>query len=303
MPSVGVVTVTYNSADVLAPFLATMAAQRDVRLTLVVIDNASRDGSADLVEAARATGLDVRLVRNERNEGLARANNDGIAACLDLGVDWVVLMNNDTRSDDPRLFARMCAEATEIGALAASPAIVMTDPAGGSWFDGAVIHGWRGHQVKHHEMGAPLSLADRAPFTTDHLPACCLLLRPEVFERVGTIDEAFFVYGEDVDFSLRMQDAGIDRWVLGTARGTLVHEHSAVTGGFLSNFTTHWLTRNWVLVHRKRATGLRRLVGLGYVQVWMLARLLARREQVSHYLRRQRGFRAGLRVPLERRTP
>lgn len=296
-PRLGIVTVSYNSAHVLPAFLATIAAQRDVVLTLVVVDNASSDDSVALVERAREDGLDVHLVRHERNHGLARANNVGIAACLERGVDWIALMNNDTASTDVRLLARLCAEASARGALAASPVIAMTDPPDAVWFAGAEIRRWRGHQVKHRAMGRPLASVPGEAHRTEHLPACCLLLRPEAVERVGAVDEEFFVYGEDVDYSLRLADAGVDRWVLSAASGVLVHEHSSVTGGFLSDFTCHWLTRNWVLVHRKRTSGPRLVVGLAYVQLWILARLLARRERLSHFLLRQRGFRAGLRAP------
>src|SRR5579883_1618859 len=91
---IGVVTVTYNSAVVLPDFIASVARQADVDFKVYVIDNASQDGSADIV----AGNSDERyaLIRNDANRGVAAANNQGIQCALKDGCSYVLLLNNDT---------------------------------------------------------------------------------------------------------------------------------------------------------------------------------------------------------------
>lgn len=296
MPTIGVVTVTYNSGTVIAEFLDTMARQDGVELHVLVIDNASTDSTLERIEMSRRSGLDLTVISNSFNRGLAAANNQGIRWCQERGLQWVVLMNNDVFTQERDLLMHLCDAGDRLGAEVLSPVIAATDPPGSTWFAGAEIKRWRGLQVKHSHMGKPLE-QPAAAFITQHTPACCLLIRSEVFERVGYIDEDFFVYGEDTDFSLRLSIAGVAMWVV--PGPVLHHASSSLTGGFLSDFTVHWLTRNWVLVHRKHSSGVARAVGFIYIQAWMLARVVARREGWRQFRRRQRAFCEGMRVTLE----
>ena len=94
-PRVGVVTVTYNSANVLEDFLDSLSAQQGVEVRLYAVDNDSHDGSVDrLREETRLPHLTV--IANTRNAGVAEGNNQGIVAALDDRCDWVLLLNNDT---------------------------------------------------------------------------------------------------------------------------------------------------------------------------------------------------------------
>jgi GT2 family glycosyltransferase len=77
MPSIAIVTVLYNSATVLPKFLSSLAAQTSRDWTLFAIDNASADGSADIVE--NWTGGNREVIRSADNKGLAAGSNQGIA--------------------------------------------------------------------------------------------------------------------------------------------------------------------------------------------------------------------------------
>ncbi|WAH95908.1 glycosyltransferase family 2 protein [Arthrobacter sp. MMS18-M83] len=110
------------------------------------------------------------------------------------------------------------------------------------------------------------------------------------------MDTDFFVYFDDVDFSIRARAAGFQYWLTGDL--TIIHKASSLTGGFLGSFTLRWLTRNWVLTSRKHLSLFGKLKAFTYMQAWMLARLLVGRDKASHYVKRQKAFFEGMVAPV-----
>ena len=93
MDKIGLVTISYNSADVLPPFLDCVWKQTHENLILYVIDNASTDNTLSILTKTN----DPRLVfiKNETNFGVAKANNQGIIKAIEEGCDQVLIINND----------------------------------------------------------------------------------------------------------------------------------------------------------------------------------------------------------------
>src|SRR5579864_1291935 len=97
MARVGIVTVLYNSDEVLPEFFASLSLQKDVSFRLYVIDNGTTDSGNRLSETlAREHGIDAVCVFNNANVGVAKGNNQGIALALADGCPYVLLANNDT---------------------------------------------------------------------------------------------------------------------------------------------------------------------------------------------------------------
>src|SRR5262245_34756410 len=96
-PVVGIVTVLYNSDDVVAGFFESLAKQHDVSFRLYVIDNSPSSSGLDRCkELARRYGIDAKLIFNNANVGVARGNNQGIQLALQDRCECVLLSNNDT---------------------------------------------------------------------------------------------------------------------------------------------------------------------------------------------------------------
>ena len=98
MDKIGLVTITYNSSDVLKPFLDSVWNQTHKNFMLYVIDNNSFDDTIEVLEES----IDNRLViiKNFQNEGVAKANNQGITAAINEGCDQVLIINNDVEFED-----------------------------------------------------------------------------------------------------------------------------------------------------------------------------------------------------------
>ena len=98
MEKIGIVTITYNSADVLTPFLQCIWRQNHQNFILYVIDNSSTDSTLEILEKEQDSRL--KLIKNESNFGVARANNQGIKKAIEKGCNQILIINNDVEFED-----------------------------------------------------------------------------------------------------------------------------------------------------------------------------------------------------------
>lgn len=220
---VWLVTVLYKCRDCLPAFADSLRAQAGADWRLVAIDNASADGAGALL--AGLGDARIAVLRNRRNLGFARAANQGLRAALAAGADRVVLLNNDTVLP-PGFLSRFLAAWTRLGAEVVTPRIMHLDRPDLGWYAGGhFVTGWV--FLAEHE---PYDPADtRAVRVVEYAPGCCLGLARAVLERVGLLDERFFVYGEDADFCLRLRRDGTPIHYLNDL--VLLHEGAHSLGG------------------------------------------------------------------------
>jgi GT2 family glycosyltransferase len=294
-PLVVAVTVTFNAGDDWEPFLACVTAQRGIDWHLLVIDNFSYDETCDRLRTIADSRITVIL--NDANLGVAAANNQGIAVALERGADHILILNNDTEFADD-LFAGLAGSLDANAADAVSPLIPYYDRPDAVWFGGGRFTRALGILNVHDHDGAPLSAVPAKPFAIDYAPTCCLHVRREVFERIGTMDEEYFVYWDDTDFCWRMHTAGL-RIVLDPGL-RLLHKVSRSTGGNLSDFTIRYAQRNQMMFVRKHFgafwlvyTALASVALGGYF--WMVGRT-----NLRMFGLRLKALREGLTMPVTR---
>ncbi len=234
--SVAVVIVNWNSGGLLRRCLSAVAAQTMQPAEVVVVDNGSRDGSAD--------GLDdlypgVRLLRLLDNVGFARANNAAVAALPD--ARWVALLNADAFAE-PTWLARLmeAAERWREYSFFASRLLDASDP---ERLDGTgdvyYASGWASRRDHGRQAAAALRKTEEvfAPC------AAAALYRRDAFVEAGGFDEAFFCYFEDVDLAFRLRLLG--HRCLYVPDSVVHHVGSAVTGRH-SDFSVYHGHRNLV---------------------------------------------------------
>lgn len=297
LPKLGVVTVLYNSAAHLVPFLESVNSQTAVEVDLIVVDNASSDTGARMVENFPfGPHVTRHLILNTRNNGVAAGNNQGIEVARNLDREWILILNNDTEFS-PTMFATLHRTALDHETRLLSPVIAAEEPPGILWYGGGRTVAWQGHRVVHD--GSYTMLAEDRLVAgverTSYAPTCCLLVESTVFDEVGVMDPSYFVYFDDTDFSIRCTKHGISTFV--TANATILHKAGGSTGGALSPVTLRWSTRNWALLARRHLPWFKLAVALAYIQLWILGRLLLRFENREQFAVRQRSFLAGLRFP------
>lgn len=290
-----IVTVTYNSAEVLPDFLNSLLADKSLpQARVYLVDNCSTDQTIRIAREFLPS-LNLTVISNSSNIGFAGGSNQGIARALAENAEWILLVNNDTIIP-PKTLGGLVETATTNNLYILSPTIEGTDPANTVWYSGGSISPFQGMKTRHGNMGSAMSAAPSGLHQTEYAPACCLLVHQSVFRRIGALDNDYFVYFEDADFSLRAQAAGFQYWVSGDHN--IIHKASSLTGGYLSSFTVHWMTKNWVIIARKRCTQIQRVSAYAYMQLWMFARVALRKDTWSRFVQRQEAFVEGLRAPL-----
>lgn len=240
-PRIGLVTVTYNSGDVLLPFLKCVHEQRMRDHALIVVDNASADGTLGILREHADDRM--QLIANSDNRGVAEGNNQGIIACRQAGIEWILLINNDTEFS-PELLDSLLASAQELGARVLVPRITYFSDTKSDWFAGGHFSWLRGFQARHENGGSRT-----APRQILYAPTCCMLVRADVFDEVGLMDAAYFVYWDDTDFCWRLSRKRIP--IQYEPRVTLAHKVHSLTGGQLSPFSVRHYNRNQVYFLRK----------------------------------------------------
>jgi GT2 family glycosyltransferase len=243
---VGIVTVTYNSANVVDDFLVSLLAQTHRDFVLFIVDNASHDDT--LARVADYKDERIKVIANAENLGIAEGNNQGIRASLEVGCDSVLLINNDTLFG-PQFVGQLINTLQNFHCDMAAPKINYFDERDRIWAAGGTFQRWTGGRnipFGYRELDrGQHDVAKRVTFS----PGCCLLIRPCVFDRVGLMDHKFFVYWEDTDFLLTAAECGVVMFYNPDA--VIYHKVSSLTGGLLSSFTTFYSTRNRVYYIRK----------------------------------------------------
>ncbi len=253
--TVGVVLVNWNGAEDTIPCIESLLAGTVKPDRIVVVDNASRDGSPDLIVQKFP---DVTLIRNDENLGFTGANNIGISALMNAACDYIWILNNDTTVDG------LCMETlrnymdSNQEAAASTGKILYADPPGLIWYAGAVYDKWR-VQFRHKGAGrmddGRFDSVEVVPF----LSGCCMFVRRTAFERIGPFDDRFFAYAEDADWCLRAKQEHLRLHYVPYA--IIRHKVSATvnklkkgrTGGTTSPFSVYITNRNRIFLIRKHA--------------------------------------------------
>lgn len=204
MARVGIVILNWNGWEVLKDCLHSVFALHYSSFEVVVVDNGSRDGSAQMVRSEFPKCL---LIQNQENLGFSVASNQGIRLALDRGNDYVMVLNNDTLMDPGCLtfLVERAESGPEIGAV--TPKIYFADQPDRLWFAGGTFSYWKG---RNGLLGYKQKNAEcwNIPGEKEFISGCALLASRNTWEKVGGFDELLFVYGEDVDWSLRARKAG-----------------------------------------------------------------------------------------------
>jgi len=217
---------------------------------ILVIDNGSTDGSESFL---RKRFPDIKIIQTGKNLGFAGGNNVGIRYALDQGADLVWLLNNDTIVD-PECLARMVqiAAADDRVGMVGSKIYYHHAPKT-IWFAGGEIDFEKGEVTRH--LGKDED--DRGDYDilreTGYITGCSILARREMIEDIGLMEEDYFLYFEDADWSLRARQKG---WkLLYEPKAILWHKEGAQTEKVYSPRFVYYFLRNRFFFVKRFAPG------------------------------------------------
>ncbi len=220
---VRVVICTFQSRRDVGEAIASCLHERVLPEQVTVVDNGSGDGT---VEWLRQRFPEVRLLALKDNLGFSRAVNLGAG---DVGGDYLLMLNPDARVQRGALAAMLAALAADPKRGAISPRVERTD---GS-LDRACRRSFPDPETAFWRLSRLGRLLPTSPrlsaYNLDHIPAdramavdagtgACLLVRRELWDRVGGLDEGYFMYGEDLELCWQLRQLGYVVWYEPAAR-------------------------------------------------------------------------------------
>ena len=261
-----IITVNYNGVDDTCELIDSIPFNDNMEV--IVVDNASTNDEASIIQKKHPQ---IIVLRSEKNLGFAGGNNLGIKAAKG---KYLFLVNNDTIFKDFRadvLIAR----------LESSPHIGMVCP--------KIRFAWGNYPIQYagYTSLSPVTIRNRSigfgeedkgqydtPHTTPYAHGAAMMIKREVIDKVGLMPECYFLYYEELDWSMIITRVGFEIWY--EPAFTIYHKESQSTGQN-SPLRSYYITRNRLLLVKRNFKGLSKYASYAY-----LTSIVALRDIVKH---------------------
>ncbi|MBZ5523544.1 MAG: glycosyltransferase [Acidobacteriia bacterium] len=264
-----IIILNWNSYEVTLECLLSLRKMDYRNFEVVVVDNGSVDSSAEkLAESVP----EIRLIRNSENLGFAGGCNVGMRDALARGVDYVLLLNNDTVVAADFLSQLVCVAESDAKIGVLNPKMYFFDRPDRLNYAGGV------HKL-FRLFPKVIGLRERDDGQYDQirevsfLSGCALLMKAEVVRRIGVLEEVYFHFYEDIEWSLRAIQAGFKGVYV--PKAVLWHKEHYVTDKNHGNgFIEFYLARNNIIFARKHVPLRLWPCKMPFFGAWMIYRTL-----------------------------
>jgi GT2 family glycosyltransferase len=298
---VSIILLNYNGGQDTIECLESLRVITYPNYRIIAVDNASTDDSFQKLEQylesnrfhtnifhspadAMTSGQPVAkftLIPSGYNGGYAYGNNIGIKYALKQGTEYVLLLNNDTVVDPSFLepLVEMCEQDQDVGVVSCK--LYYQDRPDVIWFNGGKFHPIIG-KVQHVNFNE-IETGQEPPEFNTFISGCAMLIPKWIFDAVGFLNEDYFLYVEDLEFSQRVLKAGRHLKICKDSR--VWHHVAASTGGAYSALSVYWRARNMNKFIRGNVQGVCGLSGIIIFNLRTLGQLFfaKRMDLISHH--------------------
>ncbi|WP_297423406.1 glycosyltransferase family 2 protein [Clostridium sp.] len=244
-PRVFIILVNYNAYKDTIECVESLRKIDYLNYKIIIVDNASTNDSFEILTRSLK---DCIIIKSKKNLGFAGGNNLGLRYALDEGADYIMLLNNDTLVE-PNFLSNMLNSFHQDNKIGIVGCKIMYHPQKDIiWYGGGNIN-WFKFIGEHHGIKE----LDRGQCDeekeVDFITGCCLLIKSSVIRRIGFLSEEYFMYFEDVDFCVKVKEAGYKVWY--NSKSVIYHKVGLSGGGEESVFSIKWCTRNRLLFMKK----------------------------------------------------
>ena len=256
-----IITVNYNGLKDTCALIDSITFNEDMEV--IVVDNGSKGNEANVIQERYPN---VKAIRSNQNLGFAGGNNIGIKVAKG---KYLYLVNNDT------IFKKFDPQAL-IQRLESSPTIGMVCPKiRFAW-------GYNPIQFAGYTLLSPITIRNQAigfgeedkgqyntPRQTPYAHGAAMMIKREVIEKVGLMPECYFLYYEELDWSMMITRASYEIWY--EPASTIYHKESQSTGQN-SPLRTYYITRNRLLFVKRNTKGYKKNLAYAYLQIVVATR-------------------------------
>jgi len=247
-PDIAAVVLNYRTADQTCVAVRSLQTSRTRPRHIEVVDNGSDDGSVDVLRRSLAG---VQISALPQNAGFSAGCNTGIRAALDRGADCVLLVNSDVVVAPDAIDGLAAALASDRDIGIAGPVLLSREEPDRIASAG-IAFSTRTGRMRHRGAGRRMgALEPGSHRDVDAVSGCVMLIRREVFERVGFLDEQYFFSFEDVEFCLRARAGGFRTVCAQTA---IAYHEGGRTIGRRSSRRVYFATRNHLRLSAEAGT-------------------------------------------------
>lgn len=210
----------------------------------------------------KINNLEIKIIDTGKNLGFSGGHNVGIRYALKNGADYVLVLNNDVEAHKNLMNELLKSSKDEVGITA--PKIYFykgfefhknrySEEEKGKvfWYAGGIMD-WKNILARHRGVDDIDYGQYNNTEPTDFATGCCMLIKREVFEKIGLFDEKYFLYYEDNDLSQRAKRSKFK--IIYAPKAVLWHKNAGSTGGSGSSLQDYYITRNRLLFGMKFAS-------------------------------------------------
>ena len=253
-PKIAIIIINWNTYQLTFNCLKSLEACIYKNKTIFFVDNGSKDGSGDKIALEFP---EINYIKNTKNEGFTGANNKALKIILKQNFDYALLLNNDTQVN-PNFLCHLEARMSSDKNLAATqPLILDLQSKKTIWNAGGSLNTFFCFfKTKYNRTTYKPKL--KIDTSTQWISGCCVLVNIEVIKKVGLLDNRFFAYFEDADWSIRMTNLG---YKLGVVPESIIYhlksgstkKNNTFNEGYLSPYAHYLNVRNHIYLIKKHS--------------------------------------------------
>lgn len=240
---ISVILVNYNGKEYNDKCIASILDSTiSCQIQIVVVDNASIDDSLMALREKWGINEQVHILTLDKNYGFSKANNEGIRWSMGQGIKYYLLLNNDTEIESDTIERMMQYHQETKGIIV--PKILYADKKDIIWCSGGSFS-----PIIRKAIQRGLNQIDKGQYDNrdkcEFANGCAMLLSKDILDKIGFLDERFFLYYEDTEYSMRAAERGVGIWY--QADAVVYHKVNGSTKGNEKPENTYYISRNWLL--------------------------------------------------------
>lgn len=243
IPEIDIILVNYKQVRLTIDCVDSIKKSTYKNIKIIIVDNCSTDGSFEKLTKKYAADQSIIVLCSTENNGFSAGNNIGIKYAMENTANYIMLLNNDT--------VIACDMVEKLFGLTddntiTTPKMYYHNDQDMIWYAGGEYNQFTG-KVTHYGLNKPDSNKYRENRKVNFASGCCILMSRRIIERIGILSEDYFMYGEDLDYSLRIKDNDVS--ILYVCAAKLWHKVGSSSVD--SKLNIYYDTRNRFIVFHK----------------------------------------------------